>query len=222
MLRAIAAGRTRNSEIVGQTKLSVAQVRQMTAVLERLQLVQQRRPVTSGQSSKKTSYAIVDGFLNFYFRFVDPYRSLLRTRAGAEQHLRQTVLPALDHFVSKPTFEDICREHLREAERASAVGAWWGAVPTGEARRTEQREIDAVALDGAGRATALGSCKWTSSRVSLDQETLLSRLAPHVPKADPLARHYFYARSGFAPALVRLAAGDPARYRLVGPQDLYA
>jgi uncharacterized protein len=222
VLRAIAAGRTRNSEIVGQTKLSVAQVRQMTAVLERLQLVQQRRPITSGPSSKKTSYAIVDGFLNFYFRFVDPYRSLLRTRAGAEQHLHQTVLPALDHFVSKPTFEDICREHLRQTKRASAVGAWWGAVPTGEGRRTEQREIDAVALDGTGRATALGSCKWTSSRVGLEQETLLSRLAPHVPKADSLARHYFYARSGFAPALVRLAEGDPERYRLVGPKDLYA
>jgi len=222
VLRAIAAGRTRNSEIVGQTKLSVAQVRQMTGVLERLQLVQQRRPVTSSQRSKKTSYAILDGFLNFHFRFVDPYRSLLRTRAGAEQHLRQTVLPALDHFVSKPTFEDICREHMRQTERAGAVGAWWGAVPTGEARRTEQREIDVVAVDRIGKATALGSCKWTASRVGLEEEALLSRLASHVPGADPHARHYFYARSGFAPALLRLAEGDPERYRLVRPADLYA
>jgi len=222
VLRAIALGRTRNSEIVGQTALSVAQVRQMTAVLERLQLVEQRRPVTSGARSKKTSYAIVDGFLNFYFRFVDPYRSLLRTRAGAEQHLRQTVLPALDHFVSKPTFEDICREHLRRTEQASAVGAWWGAVPTGEGRRTEQREIDAVAIDGAGRAMVLASCKWTASRVGLEEEALLSRLAPHVPRADPLVRHYFYARSGFARPLVRLAQKDPERYRLVTPRDLYA
>jgi uncharacterized protein len=221
VLRAIAAGRTRSSEIAGQTKLSVARVRQMTGVLERLALVEQRRPVTSAASSKKTSYAIVDGFLNFYFRFVDPYRSLLRTRAGAEQHLHQTVLPALDHFVSKPTFESICREHLRQAERASAVGAWWGAVPTGEGRRTEQREIDAVAIDSAGRATALGSCKWTASPVGLQEETLLSRLAPHVPKADPLARHYFYTRSGFAPALTRLAESDPERYRLLAAEDLY-
>lgn len=66
-------------------------------------------------------------------------------------------MPVPDHFVSKPTFEGICREHLRRAERASAVGAWWGAVPTGEGRRTEQREIDAVAIDSAGRATALAS-----------------------------------------------------------------
>jgi uncharacterized protein len=221
VLRAIASGRTRSSEIVGQTKLSAAQVRQMTGVLERLQLVEQRRPVTSSQSSKKTSYAIVDGFLGFYFRFVDPYRSLLRTRAGAELHLRQTVLPALDHFVSKPAFEDICREHMRQAESASAVGAWWGAVPTGEDRRTEQREIDVVALDTDGHAMALGSCKWTASRVGLGEESLLSRLAPHVPRADPMARHYFYARSGFALSLERLAEADPERYRLVTPEDLY-
>ncbi len=222
VLRAISSGHTRNSEIVGQTKLSVAQVRQMTAVLERLELVEQRRPVTAGPSSKKTSYAIVDGFLNFYFRFVDPYRSLLRTRDGAERHLRQTVLPALDHFVSKPTFEDICREYMRALEPASAVGAWWGAVPTGEGRRTEQREIDAVAVDGAGRVMALGSCKWSTSRVGLGEEALLSRLAPHVPNADPNARHYFFARSGFGNPLGRLAENDPERYRLVGLDDLYA
>lgn len=222
VLRAIAGGKTRNSEIVDQTKLSVAQVRQMTGVLERLQLVEQRRPVTSPRQSKKTSYAILDGFLNFYFRFVDPYRSLLRTRAGAEIHLRQTVLPGLDHLVSKPAFEDICREHMRNVERASAVGAWWGAVPTGQARRTEQREIDVVALDGSGQATALGSCKWTASKVGIEEEGLLTRLAPHVPNADPLARHYFYARSGFERGLIRLAEAGPERYRLVTPTDLYA
>ena len=222
VLRAISSGHSRNSEIVGQTKLSVAQVRQMTGVLERLELVEQRRPVTAGPSSKKTSYAIVDGFLNFYFRFVDPYRSLLRTRTGAQEHLRQTVLPALDHFVSKPTFEDICREYVRAGERASAVGAWWGAVPTGEGRRTEQRELDAVAVDGAGRVMALGSCKWTASRVGLGEEALLSRLAPHVPRVDSDARHYFFARSGFEKALGQLAESDPERYRLVSLDDLYA
>lgn len=172
-------------------------------------------------SSKKTSYEIVDGFLNFYFRFVDPYRSLLRTRSGAEQHLRQTVLPALDRFVSKPTFERICREHLREAERASAVGAWWGAVPTGEDRRAERREIDAVALDATSRVSALGSCKWTAGRVGLEEESLLTRLAAYVPGADAQTKHCFYARAGFSRQLARLVAGDPDRYRLVTPKELY-
>lgn len=78
-----------------------------------------------------------------------------------------------------------------------------------------------MALDTDGHATALGSCKWTASRVGLGEESLLSHLAPHVPRADPIARHYFYARSGLALSLERLAEADPERYRLVTPEDLY-
>jgi uncharacterized protein len=221
-LRAIAAGRTRHSEIMDQTGLSSTQVRQITSVLERMKLVQQRRPVTATPTSKKTSYAVVDGFLRFYFRFVDPYRSLLRTRADAERHLRETVLPQLDHFVSKPCFEDICREHMRRLEDAHAVGSWWGMVPSGQERRTEQREIDAVAVDAARRPLALGSCKWTAEPMSVAEERLLTRLQVNLPDGEHASRHYFYSRSGFDDALRRLAAADRQRYRLIGPADLYA
>lgn len=221
-LRAIAGGRTRSSEIMDWTGLSSAHVRQITTVLERMQLIEQRRPVTARASSKKTSYAIVDGFLRFHFRFVDPYRSLLRTRAGAEQHLSETVMPQLDHFVSKPCFADVCREHMRAAERAYAVGSWWGPVPTGEGRRTEQREVDAVAVAPSGDVLALGSCKWTSRPVGRAEGDLLTRLQAHVPGAESVQRHYLYSRSGFDDSLRRLADADPERYRLVAPAALYA
>ena len=222
VLRAIANGQTRNSQIANRIQLSTAQVSQITTVLERMRLIEQRRPVTASPRSKKTSYAIVDGFLNFHFRFVDPYRSQLRTRAGAEQHLRHTVLPQLDHFVSKPTFEDICRRYMHEAEGARAVGGWWGQVPTGEGRRTEQRELDAVALGQDSKVLAVGSCKWTAAPVGLEEEALLPRLKEHVPGAEGDVRHYFFSRSGFEDGLLRLAAADPERYRLVTPEDLYA
>lgn len=238
VLRAIAAGRTRNSQIADRTGLDSAQVRQITSVLERLRLIEQRRPVTASARSKKTVYTIVDGFLNFHFRFVDPYRSLLRTEDGAERHLRDTVMPQLDHFVSKPAFEDICRSHMHRVERAGAVGAWWGPVPTGEGRRTEQREIDAVALDAHGNVSAIGSCKWTDTAVGIGEEALLARLRAHIPSARSggvdrrsggverhsggTERHYFYARTGFADSLRRLGRADPERIRLVGLDDLYA
>jgi uncharacterized protein len=221
VLRAIASGQTRNSQICNRVGLSTAQVSQITAVLERLRLIEQRRPVTASARSKKTTYAIVDGFLNFHFRFVDPYRSLLRTRAGAEQHRRQTVLPQLEHFVSKPAFEDICRRYLQQAEQARAVGGWWGPVPTGEGRRTEQREVDAVALDQASKVVAIGSCKWTATPVGLEEEALLTRLQAHIPGAEGAVRHYFFSRSGFEDSLRRLAEAEPERLRLITPEDLY-
>lgn len=221
VLRAIATGHTRNSQIVGQTGLDSSQVRQTLRVMEGLHLVEQRRPVTSGPASKKTSYAIADGYLAFYFRFVDPYRSLLRTREGAERHLRHTVKPQLDAFVSKLAWEGICREHMREREQASRVGAWWGQVPTGEGRRTEEREVDAVAVDGQGRILATGSCKWTRRPLGAGEEELLNRCQGHIPGAGDDVRHYFYSRAGFSDSLSRLAAADPDRYRLFTPEDLY-
>jgi len=221
VLRAIAGGRTRNNAISNRLQMSTAQLSQITSILERMRLIEQRRPVTAGRRSKKTTYAIVDGFLNFHFRFVDPYRSLLRTRAGAEQHLQQTVMPQLDHFVSKPAFEDICRGHMQQAEQARAVGGWWGPVPTGEGRRTEQREVDAVAVDEASKVVAVGSCKWTAAPVGLDEEALLTRLQAHIPGAEGAVRHYFFSRAGFEGPLRRLAAADPERYRLIEPEDLY-
>lgn len=222
VLRAIAGGRTRNSEIADRAQVSPGRASQLTAVLERLRLIEQRRPVTAGPRSKKTTYKILDGFLNFYFRFVDPYRSLLRTRAGAEQHLEQTVLPSLDHFVSKPAWEAICTSHMRAAEGVQAVGPWWGQAPTGDGRRTEERELDVVALGADGRPLAVASCKWTASPVDAAEDRLLTRLETALPAGDRVERHYFYSRSGFADDLLQLADADPARYRLITPADVYA
>lgn len=223
-LRAIAAGRTRSSEIMDWTGLDSAPVRQITTSLERLALVEQRRPVAAGPRSKKTTYAILDGFMRFHFRFVEPYRSLLRTRAGAERHLRQTVLPALDDFVSKPAFAEVCTSHLRAAESdAISVGAWWGGVPRLFERRTERCELDVVAVDRRGVLIAVGICKWAAEPLGPAEEALLTRLQGYAGRyADASKiRHYFYGRSGFAEPLRRLAASDPERYRLVSAEDLY-
>jgi AAA+ ATPase superfamily predicted ATPase len=121
VLEAVARGATRTSQIAGKTGLEVPQVSQTLRTVERLELVEQRRPATAGPTSTKTSWAILDGFLNFYFRFVEPYRSRLRTRDDAARHLHATVLPQLDHFVSKPAWELICQQHLLLAEEAKSV-----------------------------------------------------------------------------------------------------
>lgn len=221
VLEAVARGRTRNSEIVNHTGLDKAQVYQHLRMLERIQLVQQHRPVTASAKSTKTSYAIQDGFLNFYFRFVEPYKSRMRTRHEAERHLEQGVLPQLDHFVSKPAWEQICVEYLREAEPdAMAVGGWWGKVQVAS-KLTEEREVDAVAIDGDGRVLATSSCKWTSSPLDYGEENELSQLDSHIPGADNVQRHYFFSRAGFTDQLRRLASAEPHRIRLVDTEDLY-
>lgn len=233
VLEAMARGRTHNNEIVQYTGLDKAQVHQHLRTLERLALVERMLPVTAGPRSLKTSYAILDGYLAFYFTFVEPYISRLRSRAEAERHLRQTIMPRLDEFVAKPAWERICREHIREQEPdATAVGSWWGTVRLAP-RRTERREIDAVAIAPDRSVIATGSCKWTSSPLGYTQETLLSELEAAVPELSarartrgetggPVRRHYFFSRSGFTARMHALAASEPRRIRLVEPEDLYA
>ncbi len=220
VLEAVARGATRTSEISDRTRLSMSQTSQTLKMLEKLELIKQRVPVTAGRGTKKTSYAISDGFLNFYFRFVEPYRSRLHTRDDARRHLERFVLPALDHFVSKPTWESICQQHMLEAEDAVRVGSWWGPVRLKESRAV-QLEVDAVTLDRAGKATALGSCKWTNSSLGHSEVELLSQVQQRVPALSAAKRYYFYSRTGFDESLVELAESDRDRYRLFTPQELF-
>lgn len=217
VLDAVARGATRNSQIANRTGLTSAQTYQTLEMLERLELVEQLRPVTASPASKKTSYAIRDGFLNFYFRFVEPYKSRLRTRADAERHLEQTVLPQLDHFVSKPAWERICQAYVHDAEpRAQAVGAWWGTVRVASGR-SEEREVDVVAIGANREVVATGSCKWTNAPVGIGEVALLAELERGVPRAERVKRRYLFSRSGFTDELRALVDAEPERYRLVTP-----
>jgi len=222
ILRAIENGASKHNEILQRTHIPQATLDQALTTLRELQLVRRAHPVTvaNPDRTKLTRYEIADGYLRFYFRFVLPYESRLKTNADAKRHLNGTVLPNLDHFVSKPAFEEICHAYLQRETDAAAIGHWWGSVRI--SGRNESREIDAVAMDSTGSILAIGSCKWTTEPIGLDDERLLAELQPFVPKTHAGTQHYLFSLSGFEPALERLARGDPKRYRLVTPAMLFA
>jgi AAA+ ATPase superfamily predicted ATPase len=221
VLRSIAHGYNRNSEISQRTQLSSGSVTKLLDTLERLGLVERLRPITASPRSKKIAYAISDQFLRFHYRFVEPARSQLRTAAMADAYLNDMVLPHLDHHASH-SWEDICREHvLHTVPGVTAVGRWWGPVPTGQERRTEEREIDVVGVDGGRRPLVLGMCKWTAEPVGFEELNLLDRLTPHVEGATGREERYLFSRSGFHDRLRAYAADDP-RLHLVTPADIYA
>ena len=224
VLRSIAVGDTRVSEIANRIGADSSTVSRVLDALASLLLVRRVVPVTATirARTKQTSWEILDPYLRFWFRFVLPYEDRLGQPEGQRTHLEMTVLPALDAFVSKPVFENVAQSYLQQQLSAACVGPWWGKVPTGEGRRTETREVDAVALDGDGTITALGSCKWTTAPMGLAEENLLSWLEPFVTAGrvgDPA--HWFFSRSGFDEGLRRLAESNPERYVLVGLEELY-
>lgn len=220
VLRSVVHGHNRNNTIHQRTQLEPAHVTKILNSLERLGLVERLRPVTASPRAKKTAYAISDQFLRFHYRFVDPAKSQLRTTDLAATYLNDTVLPQLDHHASY-AWEDVCRQHIQQAiPDVSAVGRWWGQVPTGEGRRTEEREIDVVGVNGYGTPLVVGMCKWTTYAVDFDELNLLDRLLAHIDGHTGEEQRYLFSRSGFSDRLVAHASGNPLLH-LVTPHDIY-
>ena len=225
VLRSLAGGDTRVSQVANRAGLNASDVTKYLGVLQTLKIVRRLVPVgvSTRARTRMTAYEISDAYLRFWFRFVLPFEDRLVRAESIDRHLSETIAPAFDEFVSKPTFEEVARQFLMRATDAAEVGPWWGQVPTGIGRQTEQREIDCVALSGDRRVLAVGTCKWTASPMDASEEGLLARLQPHVMGGDDSRiPHFFFSRSSFAPDLLALAASDPDHYRLMGPEDLFA
>jgi len=141
ILRAIAAGRTRRNEIASRVGRSDSATGQLLERLIDMGLVRRVHPVTvvNPDRTRTVRYTIDDPFLRFWFTFVHPHESRLHSRADAHRHLREAVLPRLDEFVSRPTFEQVCQSWLRARTDATAAGWWWGGVRERGRARTAHR-----------------------------------------------------------------------------------
>ncbi len=226
VLRAIAAGQTRVSQIAQRSGVRGGAVRvsQMLQTLQSMWLVERVVPVTvtNPERSRQSIYRIADPYLRFWFRFVLPSQDRLIDAAGAKRHLLKRVLPLLDEFVSAPAFEEVCQQWLRQELDAAATGRWWGKVREmrGTALRDIDRELDVVAVEADGRAIALGSCKWTTGVLPHSEKTKLDALATHLLPGEGPPDLYLFARKGFARRLVVEAERDP-RIHLITPGDLF-
>jgi uncharacterized protein len=227
ILRAIAAGATRLSQIANQVQgpNGGASLSSYVSTLQELGLTEYRQPIV-GESVRRGIWAIADPYLRFWFRFVQPRQAQLEHGGSVERVYQTAVAPVLDHFVSKPTFEDICRAWmLDQANRGvwptiDRVGAWWGPVPDprpGQPRRHTEGEIDVVAAAGR-RVVAAGEAKWTAEPVGFTVLNHLRQIVQHLPGADASTELVLFGRT-FDPRLVE--AAERERVRLVTLADLY-
>jgi AAA+ ATPase superfamily predicted ATPase len=208
-LRAIAAGHTRLGEIAQRIDRRPNDARSFLQTLEEMRLVRRRHPIAK-PGGARVFYAITDPFLRFWFRFVAPYESRLQSRESARSHLQETVLPALEQFVSRDAFEEVCHAWtLAHVPRAVEVGRWWGSkrIRTAEGLRTRRYEADVAAIDAEGAIVALGSCKWSVNPHDAAELDKLETVAEMLGATT--AQLYFFDRTGFSPRLRQLARTRP-------------
>jgi AAA+ ATPase superfamily predicted ATPase len=211
IVRAIAAGCTRASQISNEAQIPVPNLIKMLNRLEALGYLEARPPLSAkGPEEKRTSYRLADPFFRFWFRFVFPNRSLLGR--GRVKEVLRVVERDMDAYMGL-AFEDCCREwvgrYAGDALPASQqLGSWWS--------RDGQAEVDIVGVS-RGRYDLLASCKWSKSAPAAALEQLLAG-RDSLPKAGT-AKLAIFAR-GFSSALERRAAEEDVM--LIGIDRLFS
>ncbi len=152
--------------------------------LRRRYPLDRRRP-----NPKRVRFGIDDPLLRFWFRFIFPNMSLIRSAGGASA-FAERVAPSLDAWFGSG-FERLCREALPliyAKEGVSAgyeVGEYW----------SKTAQIDVVGLR-EDHWTDLGECKWGPVRSPRALETELGRKAAEFPnpRGATFGRRYFVRR----------------------------
>jgi AAA+ ATPase superfamily predicted ATPase len=220
ILRAIARGRHRWSEIADANGLIPAQLsRVMDPLIGDLALVQRVLPVTEIHETRayRTQYHLTDNFFRFWFRFVEPAQGAIEF--GDVDEVANGIMAALPEYLGLP-FEAMCREWVGFAsaagalpERVAAVGTWWNA----------HHQIDVVGLDGERQVVVSGECKWRNQGFTwADLQTYLGHVgalaAAHPVRPD--VQHLLFSKTGFDKRVQAWAANT--RARLLTPADILA
>lgn len=224
ILREVSTGPKAVGEIGSAIGVKSSGLMRQLDTLIAMQVIERRRPINAGPSSRSTRYAIGDPFLSFWFRFVFPYQEDLASGADPGSLYDLEIAPALAEHVA-PIFERLCRVWVRSrrGDSVSRVGAWWGAsAPSVKSRERSREEIDIVGM-ARGKVAIVGECKWTNRPVGV------SLLADLENFKIPALRHdglrfvsdpeiLIFSRSGFTERL--RAVAERRRLHLVSVHEI--
>lgn len=139
----------------------------------------------SPRNSKKGLYKVSDPFMDFYFRFVVPNRSLIEL--GRREAVMEEVTQRFNGYVSWH-WEELCRRavsgQIVMGKRYGLASRWWGNIS-----RNDQMEIDLMAESTDGKCLLVGECKWTESESTthlLNQLMDKAKKLPFVSKKEIL------------------------------------
>ncbi|MHB8973239.1 MAG: ATP-binding protein [Pirellulaceae bacterium] len=165
ILALIGQGCHRLSEIAARIMKPATSMTRPLARLQELDLIVREIPFGADERSGKTSlYRLADPFLAFWFRFVQPNRSLLESAPVAATHRKmRTAFPQHAAWV----WETLARRsvpRLRMAGQEWGVARrWWGGDAHGQ-----PMEIDVMAESSDGKVLLVGEAKLQADAAEID------------------------------------------------------
>lgn len=200
ILKAIAFGKTRVSEIVNETGFEIQIIPKYLSVLEDLQIIEKEVPVTERNplKSRKGVYKLQDQFFKFWFKYILPNRS--KIEEGKVDAVINIIMEDFNTIVAE-NYEKVAQDILKRNEERffdiENIGRWWD----------KNEEIDVVALNEKENKILFGEVKWSNKPVGIDIYENLKRKAKLVEWGkDNRVEHFsLFSKSGFTDEMKKIA-----------------
>lgn len=220
IISTIAEGSTKLGEISSKSGVPTGLLTKYITVLMELGIVKKETPITE-KPGKKTLYIIDDEFFSFWYRFVPRNMSIIAAdRMPVNYH---SLVKNKFHDYMGLIFEKICRYYLlHHADdlpfEIASVGQWWG----NDSANKREVQIDIVACPAADSTASgefiIGSCKFRSTKVGMDELNLLKYYASVFGKGNRY-HYYVFSLGGFTEGLI--AEAELGSVHLVSLEKLY-
>lgn len=226
IIEAVALGSTKLNDI---SQKSLVEDTSKTSIylknLIELGIVEREFSVDAGTKEKANSkrgiYRLTDSFFRFWYAFGFANYSQLED-GDVDGVYNYIVEPALHEFAAL-TFEDICREFVKEMQKKSALpfryarmGRWMGKTTVRDEKardglRIAETEIDLLAVDRSAKEYLVGECKFRNSPFSYSE--YLDTVAKLAPLKQNASFYYaLFSENGFDEKIVK--ESDTANLRL--------
>ena len=226
IIEAVALGSTKLNDI---SQKSLVESTSKTSVylknLIELGIVEREFSVDTGTKEKantnRGTYRLTDNFFRFWYAF--GFANLSQLEDGDVDGVYEYIVkPALHEFAAF-TFEDICREFVRELQKKNALpfrytkmGRWTGKTTIRDKNaengmRIAETEIDLMGIGKDAKEYLVGECKFKNSPFAYSE--YLNTMAKLTPLKSKAKFYYaLFAESGFDEKIEEEAEGSDALY----------
>lgn len=230
IIEAVALGNTKLNDI--STKSLVEDTSKTSVYLKKLielEIIEREFSVDDGSKERANTnrglYRLTDNFFRFWYAFVFTNYSELEG-GDVDGVFEFAIKPSLHEFASF-AFEDVCREYVREMQKANKLpfrykrmGRWWGktTVRRKNGIESQETEIDLLAVSAKSDKYLVGECKFKGRPFSFGEYLdTAAKLAPLKEKAEFC--YYLFSESGFDDKVVSEAT-DNDSIKLISVEDI--
>jgi len=200
ILKAIALGRNRISEIVNETGLPKGILHKYLFILEDIHIIRKEVPVTEKNplKSRKGIYKLQDQFFKFWFKYILPNKGNIEE--GRVDLVLKKIKDDFNLIVSE-NYENAAKEvinnHKSRFFPINKIGRWWD----------RNEEIDIVVLNEEENKILFGEVKWSNKPVGVDIYNSLKRKSLKVELHKDRRNEYFclFSKSGFTESMLKAA-----------------